>query len=366
MYAYTTYRKLGAAILALGLSLVWLGPAGASPELEKEVGKFARKIKNFLDSRNEKDLTLGEFNGPPQLEANPGPGLIKLLGDELKKLGVTIKGGAKLGLTGEFRPVEDEESKSLGMELKVRIVNNFGRPQQVLSCGILGAPDIAVLAGLSVELKMTEDADQRKKQLEKALDKAELFVRGTTVTNKATTPYAVEVLVNSDARQPELTDNRAYVDLERGEIYTIRLHNRSNREAGVLLAIDGINVFAFNEDPEKDGSVRKEFHIIVPKKGVVEIKGWYHKGGKSHSFQVTGYPESAVAQLGLKSSSRVGQITAVFKACWAKGENPPPEESGALSGNYTGLGPPVAEDYGRLERTFGRMRAAITVRYNKK
>jgi hypothetical protein len=361
-----TYRKLGTAVLLLGLSLVWLGRAEATPELEKEIGKFASKIKAFLDERGEKSLTLGEINGPPQLEANPGPGLVKLLGDQLKKLGVTIKGSAKLGLTGEFRPVEDEESKSLGMELKVRIVNSFGRPQRVFSCGILGAPDIAILGGLSVQLSMTEDAEKRKRELEKALDKAQLHVRGTTVTNSPTAPYGVEVLVTADARQPEITDGRAYVPLDRGEIYTIRLHNRSNREAAALLAIDGINIFAFNEDPDPDGTVKKEFHVIIPKKSVVEVKGWYHQKGKSYSFMVTDYPDSAVKALGLKSSSRTGMITAVFKACWPKGEAPPPEESGALSGNYTGLGPPVAEEYGRVERTFGRMRAAITVRYNKK
>jgi len=366
MYAYTTYRKLGAAALALGLSLVWLGRAEATPELQKEVGKFARKIKNFLDSRGEKALTLGEFNGPPQLEANPGPGLMKMLGEGLKKLGIATKGGAKLGLTGEFRPVEDEESKALGVELKVRIVNSFGRPQQVLSCGILGAADIAILCAFSGEIPPKEDPAVRDKALRAALEKAQLHVRGTTVTNKATTPYAVQVLVDRAARKPELIDGRAYVPLERGEIYTIRLHNRGDREAGALLAIDGINVFAFNEDPDPDGQVRKEFHVIIPKRGSAVVKGWYRAKGQSDSFMVTGYPESAVAKLGVKSSARVGTITAVFKACWPKGAEPPAEEGKSLSGNATGFGPPVEERYVRVERAFGMMRAAITVRYNKK
>src|SRR5690348_14819994 len=83
MNVCTTYRKGAIALLLAALALAWAGGrADASPELQKQVGEFARDIKKFLDQRGEKAVTLGEINGPPQLEANPGPGLIQLLGEE--------------------------------------------------------------------------------------------------------------------------------------------------------------------------------------------------------------------------------------------------------------------------------------------
>src|SRR5262249_57367060 len=108
------------------------------------------------------------------------------------------------------------------------------------------------------------------------------------------------------------------------------------------------NVFACNEAPDPDGEVRKEFHVIIPKRGSAVVKGWYRAKGQSDSFMVTGYPESAVAKLGVKSSARVGTITAVFKACWPKGAEPPPEEGKSLSADATRFRPPGEGRHGRL------------------
>ena len=361
-----TSRKWGTAFLLATLVLAWPARAQASPEMEKQIGKFAQKIKLFLDDRKEKAVTMGEITGPPQLAANPGPGLVALLGQELTKLHVAIKPAAKLGITGEFRPVRDKASKELAMQVKLRIVDAGNNTLAIFSCGVLGAPEIAILGGLSTVISVKEDPAKRKKKMEESLQNPVVAVDGTRITNGPGQPYALEVVVGEQAKQPEMVDKLAFVPLERGEIYAIKLYNKTDRDAAVLLHIDGINVFAFNEDPDPDGVVRKEFHIIVPRNGATVIKGWYRRKGTSDSFLVTGYPESAVAALGLKSSARVGTITAVFKACWAKGDMPPPEEGASLSGNATGFGPPVEERYVRLERTFGMMRAAITVRYNKR
>ena len=366
MSTFTPLRKCGAAGLLAALVLAWTGRAEATPELQKQIGEFARDIKKFLDERREKAVTLGEITGPPQLAANPGPGLITLLSQELTKLKVAIKPAAKLGITGQFRPVQDAETKGLAMELKLRIVNRSNRALQVFSCGILGAPEIAILGGLNTVPPVTADGKKRKEKILKDYEDPPVAVDGSKVVNGPGQPYAVEVLVGEEAKQPEITDKLAFIPLERGEIYAVKLYNDTDRDAAVLVSIDGINVFAFNEDPDPDGVVRKEFHVVVPKRGSAVVKGWYRAKGLSDSFMITGYPESAVAKLGLKSSARVGTITAVFKACWNKGTEPPAEEGKSLSANATGFGPPVEERYVRLERVFGMMRAAITVRYNKK
>jgi len=366
MYAYATFRKLGVAVLLAGLALAWPARARASVELDEQIGKFAQRIKGFLDERNEKAVTLGEITGPPQLAANPGPGLITLLSQELTKLKVAVRPAAKLGITGEFRPVRDARSKELAMEVKLRIVDGTNHTLAIFSCGILGASEVAILAGLNTVPGVTADGKKRKKKMEQDFENPQVAVDGTRITNGPGQPYAVEILVGEEAKQPELVDKLAFVPIERGEIYVVKLYNNTDRDAAVLLHIDGINVFAFNEDPDPDGQVRKEFHVIIPRRGSTMVKGWYRANGKSDSFMVTSYPESAVAKLGLKSSARIGTITAVFKACWPKGAQPPAEEGKSLSTDATGFGPPVEERYVRVERAFGMMRAAITLRYNKK
>jgi hypothetical protein len=252
------------------------------------------------------------------------------------------------------------------MEVKLRIVDGSNHELAVFNCGILGAAEVAILGGLNTVPPVTQNDKEQIDKIEKDFVNPPVAVDGTRVTNGPGLPYAVEILVAEEAKQPEMIDKLAFVPIERGEIYTVKLYNHTDRDAAVLVAIDGINVFAFNEDPDPDGQVRKEFHVIVPKRGTAVVKGWYKAKGLSDSFLVTGYPESAVAMLGVKSSAKVGTITAVFKACWPKGAEPPAEERGPRSANATGFGPPVEERYVRVERAFGMMRAAITVRYSKK
>jgi hypothetical protein len=365
MNAYATFRKWGAAVLMAGLVLACPARALATPELEKEVGKFAQRIKAFLDERNEKAVTLGPITGPPQLAANPGPGLKNLLSLALKKQNVDLRPAANLGIKGEFRPVRDAKSKALAMEVKLRIVDSSDRSLAIFSCGILGDSEVAILAGMNTNPGPVADTKKRKKKMEDELIKPQVAVEGTKVTNGPGTPYGVEILVGEQAKQPEIVDKLAFVKIERGEIYAIKLYNNTDREMAALVHVDGLNVFAFNEDPDPDGQVRREFHVIIPKRGSQVIQGWYRSGGKSDSFMVTSYPNSAVGQLGLQDSDAVGTITAVFKACWPKGETPPADEGRTRSADATGFGPPVEERYVRVERAFGIMRSAITVRYNK-
>src|SRR4051812_29461059 len=97
-----------AALLACGA-----GRADASEALRKQMNEFARDIKKFIRDRGETSITLGEFTGPPQLAANPGPGLALMLSQELEKTGVSIRPRSKLGLSGEFRDVTNEATQQL-------------------------------------------------------------------------------------------------------------------------------------------------------------------------------------------------------------------------------------------------------------
>jgi hypothetical protein len=365
-----SHRRRAAPALLAALAASWLflggGRLEASAELRKHLGEFARDIKKFLDQRGEKAVAMGQFAGPPQLAANPGPGLALILSQELQKLQVVVKLKANLGITGEFRDVTDvadPDNKQLAVELKVKIVDRKNQALQVFSCGIFGAPDVAYLVGAVTRLPVNADARGRAAQLEKDLENSPAHVRGARVSAGADRPYAVEILVNQRPRKAQLVDGLPFVEVNRGEIYSIRLANDSDHDAAVLLSIDGINVFAFNEDPEPDG-VQREYRVIVPKRGTSLVQGWYRKAGRSDSFLVTGYADSAAAFLSA-GSNKIGTVTASFHAAWEKGKAPPADEGQALSSNATGFGPPVEERYVRLEREIGVVRDVVTVRYSR-
>src|SRR6516165_6182823 len=101
-------RVVSSATLVLGLTLAAAPRSEASPELRKQLGKMAATIKKCLDEEGENVVAIGQFVGPPQLMANPGPGLALLLTRELQSLKVTVKvRDAKLYVAGEFRAVTD-------------------------------------------------------------------------------------------------------------------------------------------------------------------------------------------------------------------------------------------------------------------
>jgi hypothetical protein len=354
------------AVLPAGLLLLTVALAGpvrveASVELQKKMKAFARDVKQILDDRGESKISVGAFTGPPQLAANPGPGIAKALTDELRKLKISVGPGAALGVTGQFRDVNDADSDKLAVELKVRVVDRKNRALKEFAYGIFGPTEIALLTGANTQLPVTGDTEKALDQLDKDLKKPRAIVKGSRVYSAPDRPYSVEVRVSEAPRAAKLENGLPFVPIDKDEIYTLRLYNNTDFEAAALVVIDGINIFAFNEDPEPDG-LEREYRVIIPKRGSAKVKGWYRSRGISDSFQVTDYAKSAAGML--KSTEKVGTITAAFSVCWDKGGTPPPDEK-TRSATGTGFGPPVENRYVRVERDIGSPRDIITIRYTK-
>ncbi len=164
--------------------------------------------------------------------------------------------------------------------------------------------------------------------------------------------------------------------MRREQEYTVRLVNRSPNEAAVRLNIDGLNVFSFMEEkqpealadgkpnPRRGGPAYDLF--LVPAGGSVEVPGWMISRSKMLGFKVTGYPNTAVAQLG-RDPSATGTITATFSAAWEKGQPPPEGErptSRGVGDDGTGFGNPKAINSRPVERQVGRVRGSVSVRYS--
>jgi len=323
---------------------------------------FARDLKVILDERGETMISIEKnaFSGPPKL-ATAGPGIAKALRDELAKLKIKVAADAELRVTGRFRDVNDAESDKLAVELKVKVLDRNKRTLKEVAYGIFGPTEIALLTGANTQLPVTGDQEDRLDQLDKDLKKSRVVVKGARVYSAPKRPYSVEVLVNEAPRAAKLQEGVPFVPIDKGEIYTLRFRNDTDFEAAVLVVIDGINIFAFNEDPEPDG-VEREYRVIVPPWGTAKAKGWYRSKGMSDSFQVADYAKSAASIL--KNTEKVGTITAAFSVCWEKGGTPPPDEK-TRSATGTGFGPPIQNRYTRVERDIGAVRDVVTIRYTK-
>jgi hypothetical protein len=197
-----------------------------------------------------------------------------------------------------------------------------------------------------------------------SLDNPTFHVTDTRISAAVNSPYAVEILVKEGGRYKtrKVTDDEglAFVPVKRDESFAVRLINNSPYGAGVTLTIDGVSMFAFSE---------KSYSQVVlgPRKSVL-IKGWHRTNDWSEEFLVTEYSKSAAAKL--NSTSDIGTITATFSAAWEVGKAPPPDESRdpsqhARSANATGRGPKIEDRYVEVQRRFGVIRAAVSVRYTK-
>jgi hypothetical protein len=393
-------KLLKAALLAAltlgGLTALAGRGEASSIELRKHLHEFAGDIKKFLDGRKQKQISMGQFVGPPQLAAHAGPGLALLLKRELEKLDVAVKPLSDLGLSGEFRRVSAGKGKPPAFELRMKIVDEDSSPLQEFRCGIVDPADIALIVGAIGPIGPgTREA--RLRELWRRLADPRPTIRGVgRVYSHPLQPYAMEVMVEKRPRRPTLEGKLPFVGIARGESYAIRLHNNSDEDAAVLLAIDGINVFAFNEDADSDGVVRTDHKVIVRKRSTAIVRGWYRKNGKSDAFLVTKYSESAAGQLG--ATAEVGTITALFHEARKKAPPPPaprkeypgykpvsgpgfakdapggalgepgalPKADGDAPGSGTGFGREVNEGYVTIgDRLVGPVIDVITVRYTR-
>jgi hypothetical protein len=331
----------------------------ATTQLRKEMAEMARSLKEYLDNRGEDTVAMGQFVGPPQLATSGGPLLAKLLAEELTRLKVNVKTRARLGLKGEYLDVIDQDSKQVAIQVKVKLVER-NKTLLDLDRGVLTNPDIAVLLGATARLDPNATDKGRNDQITSENPPIH-FVRNWIATNEKG-PYAIQIQVQGQARTPTKQDGLAYVKIDQGEVYTVKLSNQSSYDAAVLLTIDGINTFSFSDVKNADGSPAYEY-IILPKKSVVEIKGWHRTNEVSEGFQVTEFSKSAAAYL--QSTANVGTITAMFHAAWVKNGPTPPDERPGRNASATGFGPPVDASYRVMPREIGVARDIISVRYQR-
>jgi hypothetical protein len=333
--------------------------------LNRALEKFSERIKQLLDAEGETAVALNQFTAPARLAANASSGIRKALEGELKKREVLVKNSARLEVKGDYQEAEDSVRRNTVVRIKGRVVDqNSGRLLGEYSVDIDNLTSIAGLIGATMTVPLEPLRAERERAIREGIQRPSAHVASTRISSGPDSPFAVEIHVGPSpggdlrARQASVVGGQAYLNIRTGERYAIRLINNAPFEVAATLTIDGLSLFAFSRNPEYG-------FVIIPARSSGLITGWHRTNEEAEDFVVTEYPKSAAA-LSLAPSTELGVITVCFAAAWPASGNPPPDEGmEGRSVRATGRGPTNRTNLAEAERSTGRMRAAISVRYTK-
>jgi hypothetical protein len=339
------------------------GPLSAASELNAELEKAAGTVVSFLQKRGENRVAVGQFTGSSRMPSSSGASIAKELSEALARQGVEVSRKALLEVKGDFLPTVNERQRGPSAILKARILDRNGETLFEFDQQFVEEETVTAMFGLTVEIPPDAGPRERKELLRVSIDEPQTHFTETKVRPSAGSPYAIELLVRQGEdyvpRPPADDEGLAFASINPDETYAVRIYNDSDFDAAARLSIDGINLFAFSDNP----AYREMGLVIVPAHGVGTIRGWHRTNEVSDSFLVTDYAKSAAAEL--KQEIDLGMVTCTFSAAWPEGSAPPPDESQTRGQSATARGAEVAAKYKQVARHIGRTRAAVTVRYAK-
>ncbi len=365
-------------------------PAHATEALRPALRGLSQKVAAVLKEQRKDTVAVGAFTGPAKYQASAGPGIQKLLIEELQQCGIRVDRQADLEAKGEYRPLQKPQ-RPLELQLTIAIVDS----QTGAKVAELGGsvPDPSVLpAVLSVtcvdpQVELVRQGKAAKKPVEVIREERDRLARGDEqlqslvvatalglqksdtpwpgpsveggiVRAGATRPYGVEILVKGPSgyasRPASLSEGLPFVALEKSEVFAVRLVNDADHDVAVELTLDGLNLFAFSDE-------KGARFVVVPPKQATTVVGWHRDRKTAEAFVITDYGKSAAAEK-LIASDQVGTITAAFHAAWEKGQPPPADEYGR---GAIGRGEQLAVESRGVQREVGRRRDVVSVRYNK-
>ena len=363
-------------------------PAWALEGLRPSLSKLAKNIRDHLADESATNVTLGAVTGQADFNPSKGPGIKRILQEELHELGIEECSNATFEVKMDYRATVDKErsavegidipqillsvtiiSKRTGarFELAASIRDQVDvNPEEFkdLICELFGIDSGDHGAGMTIQQFSPWFESTRARMIQAKLEyRARVRQGRQPIPFEQSGPYRVEILVKTRKgydQRPLEDQGVAFVDLNRGEQYAVKLINDSEHDAAVTLTIDGLNVFAFSEHNYQ--------HFIVPRKGSTVVKGWHRTNEWSEAFLITRYSESEAAKSLACPSDEVGTITAQFAAAWESREEEPHDEEGRAKspgGIATQRGPVTESKFEEVRRYVGRTRATINVRYDK-
>jgi len=369
------------------LTLLLLAPAApASDALRLEIGKLAKTILQAVGEGKTVKVGIFSFKSEGFPGVNSTPGVEQLLIQELQiaRPG-SVNLNAEFVITGDVLfAQETKESTRKVVKVRAQVVEaSTGEPVANLQPVTVVIDDNKANGDIlqpTGRLPPDGDKDTRRKEIEKQARNPSVFLHGdgnTRVSSAKDSPFAVEILVKplkdhdkleAKPRQAVEEKGQAFVKIDRGELYEVRVFNGSGKEVAVSLSIDGIDQFHFSKDRRKDG--RPAFsHWILTDDGkgkpreVLTVPGWFHsKEGKDTflSFLVVGYGQGAASKEGITARGQVGVIRVGIFECYPLKDGDSPK-----GGDETGFGPGVPGIVKPVRYGVGKELDSIAVRYTR-
>lgn len=400
------------AMLVIGLTAQ---PAQATQELRDKMRELAQRI--LATTRNQ-PVAIGTFTGSVDLrDTNSGPGLEGVLTEELnliqKGVVATDPRLAKFEVKGDYAFAKTRDPKLANIKVvkvKARIIDTETAEdlEQIPFEVILDHTNtIAKVLQFSGSLPdLNADGSQasraeRNQAMDRQRSSPAVTIKGSKVSSSAASPYDVEILARPDLdrpaipRAPKIDGGHAFVDLDRGEIYEVKVYNRSEFPVAISLSVDGLDMFHFSQDRVTSAAAEAEVaamkdrrdydeilkeaqrkvgrprftHLILDPSGkngsdgTTLIPGWHNalEGDKNYlSFLVTAYGQGAVSKEGVKARGQVGVIHLQFSEC-----SPIAPGSRAAGGNETGFGPPRKVSQQAVHYEIKPPHDFVTIRYTR-
>lgn len=402
-------------ILSAVLLLVTMSRDVFAQDLRAALKPLAEKTLQLLKEKGQTRVAVGDFIGPPQLESHTGTGisntLIQLLNEGQPKV---VSRRSSVAIRGRYDSVQSRDSNGSPMtyiRVTSQLTDSNGNliPGGEVSTEVRDSAEVAGMLNLTVSFDPLQTAAQRNRQVGLALetvrpggalqdDLAEAVQTGAQVSPVITpgptapadvltqlrprkgSPFAIEILAAPKSAAPQsasewstvqarpLRDEEGlyYVDLERDEVYAVRLFNEGDVDAAVYLEIDGLNSFAFSDLRNAEGRPLYSYSILEkgPAGNCRHFVGWHRTNESSDSFLITEYGKGATAfNLPEQSPGQTGVITVKFAPAWPPGTQP----AGIRAGSQleTGKGPAVQSKQIVLNRTIGPVSDVVSIRYSR-
>ena len=327
------------SLIAWAAAHVQADEASLHPKFSDAIDSIAADVIKYIQSEPETEeaIRIGSWDGP-----GGGGSLISIkLREVLQEANITLKKVSGYSISGSY----EQDQNSTGRHVTVitaNIKNTSGNEVHVLRRRLVTDDKVAIrLFGVTVDNTAASDAEETEIAKKEgkvpnqtplgSTKKSDAQLRDTIANPKQSTldvsssanagpesvmrfaagsPYGVELLVSQEdgsmAPCPiQVEDGTSFADIGVKQVYAIKIYNGSGKEVGVDISIDGVNIFAFSDNPtwKSLGKV-----LVRPGQGI--IRGWSGKGTSVNKFTIVEYGESAAAELGLFQG--VGSITVVF------------------------------------------------------
>ena len=373
--------------------------AEPDPKPESSIAKamdtVAVKVKEILSELDRSDhyVVISDFVSRGKNKSSGGVEIGRQLSKSLEQMGLAVSGeGDKYTeISGHFRIVEGkadpaDDFNSLGVNITVEFYDEHAAPLKInvlkindthASGGkdhanlaenkdqdhaqheepeyqeepavigeVVYGDDVLAVSGVSYEVAPNLPVKEKAEQITQQYKKPHTKAAGTQV--RGNEPFGVEILVNENGklvpRTPVLKGKDAFVNLQKGDEYVVRIYNDADFKVTSGVSIDGVNVCTDAMD------IAKNSRFLVNPHTSRTVNGWYFHQGKGQiyndihgnplpttkAFLISGYEDSVVGRVESNGSNiSIGTVTVDFRAAWPKGSTPPPGEPNFASRSLT-------------------------------